>query len=133
MSGHSDSNGRNDKHLDRLVKAAREDGESAFARPSEAAIEAYLSGSATNAQTEEVRAALIQSAAFRCELLDIAKDLDSLTAAQITEEFNRLEVPAAPDLKSFLASAKSDAVAKQSLWSRVRRFIIPEGLGRSLY
>lgn len=133
MSDHSDSNGRNDKHLNRLVKAAREDGENDFARPSEAAIEAYLSGSATTAQTEEIRAALIQSAAFRRELLDIAKDLDSLIAAQIIEEFSRLEVPAAPDLNSFLASARSEAVAKQSFWTRVRRFIIPEGLGRSLY
>ncbi|MFH1893536.1 MAG: hypothetical protein ABIK83_12750 [Candidatus Zixiibacteriota bacterium] len=105
MSANRDHKANEDRQLDSLVRAARDRDAPHFTRPSEEAIAAYLLGSATGAQKEEIRAALIRSASFRRELLEMAEDLLILTDAAVTQAFIDHPPPVAPHLSDFLAKA----------------------------
>lgn len=120
-----------DKQLDKLVRAAMLDSEDGFSRPSDSTIEAYLLGTATGEQKENVRSALIRSAAFRREMLSLAEDIDSLTDTEVARKFEQTRVPSVPELKTLLQTHKGDAET-DTLLCRLRSWIIPDGLNRWL-
>ncbi len=127
-------NSRTDKKLNELLKAACETIPDDIERPSSASIEAYLLGSATSSQEQEVRTALIGSDAFRRELLAMAEDIESLTDSGTEEAFDRAWIPDTPlpSLRSFLDSADSDEATGKDRKSGLTEFIVPEGLARLL-
>ncbi len=130
MSHSMNDNSNEDKQIDKLIKVAREGHQAGFVRPSDASIEAWILGSATDAQKDEVSQALIASAAFRRELLSVARDLESLTEAEVLEEFGKAEAPESVSLGAFLASAGADGGTKKSFWSSLKGLIVPKGFGR---
>jgi hypothetical protein len=133
MQDELDNDIEDDEQIEGVVKAAREGYDAGFVRPSDSSIEACLLGSATEVQKDEVRAALIKSAAFRRELVSMASDLDSLTDAKTLEAFRDAEAPEGSFLELLLASTASDAGMKESLWSRIRGLVVPYGMARRLY
>jgi hypothetical protein len=81
-SGSRNQNTPEEDLLNRLVRDSRRPDAADFKRPDGETIAAYLMGTATPAQEEEVRAALLQSPAFRREILDMAEDMDLLAHDQ---------------------------------------------------
>ena len=132
MADKSDDKINENGILNDLVKAARDDSRDRFVRPSKVSIEAYLLGTATETQKKEVTRALIQSAEFRRELLDMAKDLESLTDVQTVDEFGKVQVPPVPSLESLVKGAHKQTPAKKSAWSTVRRLVVFPRLSQPL-
>jgi len=83
MTGYDDD--KSHEWHERLLRAVREVGKETdptFSRPSDTAITAYFLGTADTDQIEEVQQALEKSASFRREMLDLVRDLQSLTVAE---------------------------------------------------
>jgi hypothetical protein len=119
---------KNDRFLDELIKKSRDENKKQIERPSDESIRAYLLGAATKSQEEEVRSALILSAGFRREILDMAEDLASLTDPKMIEEFNKIPVPTPPGLERFLARGGAETEKGQSVFSRIKGFFSPRNL-----
>ncbi len=83
--------------LDGLLRECGQVQPSIFVRPSDAAILAYLNDTCTATQRSQIQRALLQSRSFRCELIEIASDLDDLERANAQAEFATIHVPPAPD------------------------------------
>jgi hypothetical protein len=126
MSEDQQNSSAEGRKLDRLIRASRSRDD--FTRPSDASIQAYLLGVATSAQKDGVREALIRSAAFRREILSMAKDLASLTDPETMQAFESCPVPEVPALRDALTTSSGDQAAKTSIWSRIRSFVVPEGI-----
>ena len=77
-------------------------------RPEDEAILAYLSGDATPEECSQVRAALVQSAEFRGEFLEIAEDVDVLSSADAASRFDAMSVTDVPSREVFMREAQAD-------------------------
>ncbi|MFH1688345.1 MAG: hypothetical protein ABIE70_12595 [bacterium] len=115
-----------DRLLDRLVRAAREESEADFVRPSDRAITAYLMGEADERQHQEVTQALIASASFRKEILKLGDDLEYLTGPEAAGEFATLH--AEESRRQTQVVPEPVATARRSYRSRIRELIWPSQL-----
>jgi hypothetical protein len=102
MPSNQDNNADNYEFLNEIVRMGRNENRDDFTRPSRMAIEAYLTGRATSAQKQEVTAALLNSAHFRREILELAGDVASLSDRNLAREFETADVSDVPDLGAFL-------------------------------
>jgi hypothetical protein len=92
-SGDNHVNGLDSSHIDRLIKASRDAESDDFVRPSDDTIFAYLSGKATDGQKSEMQRAQLKSAAFRSEMIDLAKSLEHLSEKDAIRTFETIRVP----------------------------------------
>lgn len=100
MSDEHNDNSFDDDLLNKVIRMTRAEEAEELTRPSEAAIQAYLTGSPNEAEMNEVRSALVKSAAFRAEIVGMAKDLSALYDPETQAAFDRVQNPAAskPDV-----------------------------------
>jgi len=101
-----------DARLDGLIRAARTDPEEGFTRPGEESISAYVLGTASMTQKEEVRAALAKSSAFRLEILQIMQDLEALTNQDPFADEERVERTELSGLRDVLKRYRQGAVGR---------------------
>ena len=73
-----EKNDRQDDLLRRLVLLLEEGNDDQSSRPSEEALQAFLSGRATGEQEHQVLEALEKSRLYRKEVADIVSDLETL-------------------------------------------------------
>ena len=113
------SNREENKFLGKLLRMSQEDKKDAFTRPADATILAYMAGTASQFQKDEIMAALAASPSFRREFREIARDLLSLSEKETQQQFDRQVSPESPGLDDFLASAGARDPGRRSFWSRL--------------
>ncbi len=112
-----------DEILKRLVRLARRDSAEEFIRPKDETIGAYLDGSATEAQREEMEQALIASPAFRKEIRDMAIDIGYIEQEDYSRAKESEPEISVPDMSEFLTGEihrrRPDADVDKGLWRRI--------------
>jgi hypothetical protein len=85
-----------DAKLNKLIREASKGKPGEFVRPSADAVEAYLMGTATEDQAQEITEALINSEEFAREILQMSQDLGALAESEAKsqeEEIRQIPVP----------------------------------------
>lgn len=117
--------------MNRLVRAARSGSEEGFVRPDADDITAYVTGTATRQQVETVSAAMARSAAFRAEIIEMARDIDMLGDLDPLADKVRARRIVVPNRSAFLAGRCEPAVSRRKgdgLWGRLWRWRVPQVL-----
>jgi hypothetical protein len=111
--------------LNQLIRKSREESPEDLRRPSVEAITAYLMGEATAGQRNEVRAAMLKSAAFRQEILDMANDMEMLGDADsslLTEAEVGAKVPSRREFLRAHGERAGQEHRPEPVWMRLKRW-----------
>jgi len=128
-------NSDEDAILSKLIRASRKKPAGGFVRPDGEAITVYLLGTATKEQEKAVKAALLQSAAFRQEILGMAEDMDALASPELLAEKKEAAKIAVPDRREFLARYGERIDTRdetESFWAKLKKWGIPQIYGPAL-
>jgi hypothetical protein len=102
--GRDDDTASFDRAFANAMKHGVEDSPS---RPSDDALLAYLDGTASPAQQDEVQEALIGSASFRDELLELSRERERLGSPELARAFENATIAEIPPLESLLRTARA--------------------------
>lgn len=123
-SGFKNPNSPEDDFLNRLIRDSRRSEDADFRRPDGQAIAAYLMGTATPAQEKEVRDALLQSAVFRREILDMSEDMEALAHAETLKTKGEGLTLMAPSRSEFLRTYGEETPRGQKARPLLSRLIV---------